>query len=120
MRTNTVKQALREGRATVGTWLSLNSPASAGLMAGAGFDWLVVDEEHCAIDYETAAQLCQAVGSGPNLHNDDGNAAFVPVPVSHRERDPFAFFINPDDNKLPWLGFLRYTGSIYLEKMYIW
>lgn len=61
MRTNRVKQRLREGKATLGTWLSLPDPIAAQFMAGVGFDWLTVDMEHSPTNLETAALMFQAV-----------------------------------------------------------
>src|SRR5213082_420170 len=40
---NPVKQAWKEGRQTVGAWLSLPSSFTAELMAHQGFDWLTID-----------------------------------------------------------------------------
>src|SRR5436853_6405002 len=61
MRTNTVKAALRDGKAQVGTWLSLASPMAARFMARSGFHWLTVDVEHSPVNWETAAQMFAAV-----------------------------------------------------------
>lgn len=57
MKSNPVKAALREGRAQVGTWLSLASPMAARFMVRAGFDWLTVDIEHSPVNWETAAAM---------------------------------------------------------------
>src|SRR2546421_3186480 len=48
MRTNQVKEKLKRGEPALGAWLSLPSVPSARIMARLGFDWLVVDMEHCA------------------------------------------------------------------------
>jgi 4-hydroxy-2-oxoheptanedioate aldolase len=44
--TNTLKRALREGRAQIGLWSSLSSHVTVEVIAGAGFDWLLLDTEH--------------------------------------------------------------------------
>ena len=51
MKTNPVKQKLRRGEPTFGTWLSLGSLHSARVLARSGFDWLTLDIEHSAIDW---------------------------------------------------------------------
>lgn len=61
MKSNPVKAALREGRAQVGTWLSLASPMAARFMARTGFHWLTLDIEHSPANWETAAQIFGAV-----------------------------------------------------------
>ena len=42
MRTNPVKRALREGKPTFGTWLSLGDLFATRLLAGMDFDWLTL------------------------------------------------------------------------------
>ena len=46
MRPNVVKRQLREGKPSVGTWLSLGSVPVSRFLARAGFAWLTVDVEH--------------------------------------------------------------------------
>jgi 4-hydroxy-2-oxoheptanedioate aldolase len=43
---NLFKIALREGRRQIGLWSSLCSNIGAEIIAGAGFDWIVIDTEH--------------------------------------------------------------------------
>ena len=38
-------------KATVGSWITLNHPSIAEIMADSGFDWLCVDMEHSVTDY---------------------------------------------------------------------
>ena len=40
---NAFKDALKAGRPQIGLWLGLCSSYSAELLAGAGFDWLLID-----------------------------------------------------------------------------
>lgn len=40
---NSFKAALKAGRPQIGLWLGLSSSYSAELLAGAGFDWLLID-----------------------------------------------------------------------------
>jgi 4-hydroxy-2-oxoheptanedioate aldolase len=44
--TNQLKAALKAGEPQFGLWLNLASPYSAELLAGSGFDWLLIDGEH--------------------------------------------------------------------------
>lgn len=55
MRANYVRQKLKRGEPSVGTWLNIPSVSTAGLMARTGFDWLTVELEHTPITFETAA-----------------------------------------------------------------
>lgn len=62
--TNPVTDKLRNGQATVGTWLTLCSPAAAESMAHIGWDWLVVDAEHSPVGFETMVNCFRAAQLG--------------------------------------------------------
>lgn len=47
----------------VGSWITLNNPSIAEIMADAGLDWLCVDMEHSVTDYAEAQQLILAIQS---------------------------------------------------------
>ena len=57
----TLKEALRENKLSVGSWITLAHPAIAEMMARAGFDWLTIDMEHSAIDLGDAQILMQVI-----------------------------------------------------------
>jgi 4-hydroxy-2-oxoheptanedioate aldolase len=78
MRPNTLKQTLRAGQPTIGSWLTLPDPVSALQMATVGFDWFVVDLEHSSIDFHTGALMCQAIAHA-------GGTPLVRVPWSTAE-----------------------------------
>lgn len=61
---NHFKQALRDKRAQVGLWSTLPFPYVSELIAGAGFDWLLLDTEHTASDPIVMQQQLQAVDAG--------------------------------------------------------
>ena len=63
MRANHVRRRLAAGQASIGTWLALPSPEAAEYMSRLGFDWLVVDSEHNAVDIRTLAQMFGAMGA---------------------------------------------------------
>ena len=46
-----------------GSWITINNPSIAEIMADAGFDWLCVDMEHSVTDYDEAQQLIMAIQS---------------------------------------------------------
>jgi len=63
MKPNRVKQLLNEGKYTCGSWVSLCSPIAAEVMGLMGFDWVLVDMEHGAGDYQTLLGQLQALGA---------------------------------------------------------
>ncbi len=65
--TNTFKQALKQGdTAQIGLWLGLANSYTAELLAGAGFDWLLIDAEHAPNDLQTILGQLQAIAPYPS------------------------------------------------------
>ena len=61
MKTNPVKEKLRQGKPTFGTWLSLGNLHASRVLARSGFEWLTLDIEHSAFDWSQAAMIFAAV-----------------------------------------------------------
>ena len=61
MKTNPVKEKLRQGKPTFGTWLSLGNLHATRVLARSGFEWLTLDIEHAAFDWSQAAMIFAAV-----------------------------------------------------------
>lgn len=55
------KEKLAAGQVSVGSWLRLGSPAAAEVMARMGYDWLIIEGEHCAADMGTVQAILQAM-----------------------------------------------------------
>src|SRR6185437_7637741 len=62
---NNFKRSLTAGRQQIGLWVSLASSYSAELVAGAGFDWLLIDTEHSPNEVDTTLLQLQAVAPYP-------------------------------------------------------
>ncbi len=62
---NAFKHALRDGRAQIGLWMGVSDPSVAELLAGTGFDWLLIDAEHSPNDPRSVLPLLQAVAPYP-------------------------------------------------------
>ncbi|MEA1833682.1 HpcH/HpaI aldolase/citrate lyase family protein [Methylobacterium durans] len=61
---NRFKAAIGAGRQQIGLWCSLASPISTEIVAGSGFDWLLLDMEHSANDLRDIYGQLQAMGEG--------------------------------------------------------
>ncbi len=57
---NAFKQALKAGKAQIGLWSSLSSNYTVEVIAGAGFDWILIDLEHSPNDLESLLGQLQA------------------------------------------------------------
>lgn len=58
---NQCKQKILAGETVFGTFITINSVELAGLLAQAGYDFLMIDGEHGAMDIETAGRQIEAV-----------------------------------------------------------
>jgi 2-keto-3-deoxy-L-rhamnonate aldolase RhmA len=79
MKSNLVRQKLAAGGTSVGCFLGLGSPSVAELMAHAGFEWLMVEMEHNAVDWVDVQHMLMAM-------NGTDTTAMVRVPSG----DPLA------------------------------
>lgn len=61
---NAFKKALATHQRQLGLWCGLTSPIAAEILAGAGFDWIVVDGEHAPNDIPLLVAQLQAMRGG--------------------------------------------------------
>ncbi|AFJ48461.1 2,4-dihydroxyhept-2-ene-1,7-dioic acid aldolase [Shimwellia blattae DSM 4481 = NBRC 105725] len=64
--TNTFKAALKAQQPQIGLWLGLSSSYSAELLAGTGFDWLLIDGEHAPNNVPSVLHQLQAIAPYPS------------------------------------------------------
>ena len=62
---NNFKRALKANRLQIGLWCSLSSHYATELVAGSGFDWILLDTEHSPNDLESVLQQLQAAAPYP-------------------------------------------------------
>jgi 4-hydroxy-2-oxoheptanedioate aldolase len=62
---NAFKRSLGEAKAQIGLWSSLSSNYTVEVIAGAGFDWILLDTEHSPNDLENLLTQLQAAASYP-------------------------------------------------------
>lgn len=62
---NTFRQALKAARPQIGLWSSLSSSYTVEVIAGAGYDWILLDMEHSPNDLESLLAQLQAAAAYP-------------------------------------------------------
>ena len=62
---NAFKRGLRSGRTQIGLWSSLSSNYTVEVIAGAGYDWILLDCEHSPNDLESLLTQLQACAPYP-------------------------------------------------------
>jgi len=71
--TTSMRQRWADGENLIGGWLSIPATLSAEVMARAGFDYVCVDTQHGAVDYQITVELIRAIDHG-------GTSPIVRVP----------------------------------------
>jgi 4-hydroxy-2-oxoheptanedioate aldolase len=61
---NRFKAALRDGKQQIGLWSALCSNITAEILAGSGFDWIVIDTEHAPNEVPGLLSQLQAMAKG--------------------------------------------------------
>jgi 4-hydroxy-2-oxoheptanedioate aldolase len=61
---NQFKRAILAGRSQIGLWSSLSSHVTVEVLAGAGFDWLLLDQEHSPNELPMVHSQLQAMVGG--------------------------------------------------------
>lgn len=101
MLATTIKKTLADGGVTIGAWMSMGHVSIAEILASAGYDWVVIETEHTAIDVSEVLRLLAAIegrGAVPLVRlawNDpiqckavlDSGAAGVIVPMVNTRAD---------------------------------
>ena len=62
---NHFKRALKSKQLQIGIWNSLPDNISVEILAGSGFDWVLIDTEHTLNDLRTVCSQLQAVAASP-------------------------------------------------------
>ena len=63
---NSFKRALKAGQPQIGLWSSLSSNYTVEVIAGAGFDWILLDTEHSPNELESLLMQLQAAAPYPS------------------------------------------------------
>lgn len=78
---NAFKQALAQGQPQIGLWLGLADAYCAEILAGAGYDWLLIDGEHAPNDVRSILAQLQAIDSARHALPHIPTQAVARVPV---------------------------------------
>lgn len=80
IRENNLKKGLKKGKNYVGTFIKSTDPACTEILGLAGFDFVIVDNEHTIMNQESLQNIiraCDASGMVPTVRIREGNAALI-------------------------------------------
>ncbi len=101
MLARSIKEKIKKGNVSIGSWISMAHPSIAEIVATAGYDWTVIETEHTSIDVSEVLRLIIAIeksGSIPLVRlagNDpiqakavlDAGSAGLLVPMINTKKD---------------------------------
>jgi len=96
---------------TLGSWLSWGFPPVAELMARAGFEWLVVDQEHTAIGVGEMHQLVQVIdlaGCVPLVRVPANEAVWIKHALDAGAEGVLVPQVNSSEEAAQAVGFAHY------------
>ena len=62
-----IREALRDDKPSIGSWMQIPHPSIAEILGRSGYDWVVADMEHGAIDAHQLPDLFRALELGGTL-----------------------------------------------------
>ncbi len=80
IKANKVKKMLKAGKSVIGTFVKLTDPSTVELISNAGFDAIVIDNEHTAMSTETMVNLIRmadATGIVPIVRVRENNRSQI-------------------------------------------
>ncbi len=80
---NTFKQAIQQKRTQIGLWTALADGYCAEIIAGTGYDWLLVDGEHAPNDVRSVLAQLQGIASAAGAFPDKPGMSHPVVRVPH-------------------------------------
>lgn len=79
-RLNFLREKIRSGEPVLGSWAVIPSPITADIIASTEIDFLIIDQEHGPISFETAQQMaiaCESRGVSPIMRVGGVNEADI-------------------------------------------
>jgi len=94
---NPIKQKLKAGKATVGTWVNMGNPDVAEQLSMFGFDWLTFDLEHGLMTIPDVQRMMQAMNGADCI-------PLVRVPINEPVYFKWALDTGARGVVVPWVN----------------
>ncbi len=94
METNRIRQLWAENKPAIGLWVALADPGIVEIAAYAGYDFVAIDQEHCALDFQTIENMLRAAKAA-------GVASMVRVPENNMKAILRIVELGPDGVFIP-------------------
>ena len=64
---NSIRERLKGGGVSIGSWIQIPHPSIAEIMGQAGYDWVAIDMEHGAVSTHQLPDIFRALELGGTL-----------------------------------------------------
>jgi 2-keto-3-deoxy-L-rhamnonate aldolase RhmA len=112
---NRLKKHLREGKTAIGTMLvEIRQPSAMQVLANAGLDFVIIDNEHGAFNIETIADLCRfarKLGVTPIVRVPEWSYAHVTQPMDSGAQAIMAPRVTEPQQVVEILRMMKYPPS---------
>jgi len=95
---NFVKEKLKAGKPSVGTWIAMGNPDVSEQLAALGFDWVVFDVEHGLFTMPNVQRMMQSMSSTSNC------IPLVRVPINEPVYFKWALDMGAYGVVVPWVN----------------
>ena len=95
---NSVKEKLRAGKPSVGTWIEMNNPDVSEQLSSLGFDWLVFDVEHGLFTMPDLQRMMQSMSANADC------IPLVRVPINEPVYFKWALDMGAHGVVVPWVN----------------
>jgi len=95
---NYVKEKLKAGKPSVGTWIEMNNPDVSEQLSVLGFDWLVFDVEHGLFTMPDVQRMMQSMSANSNC------LPLVRVPINEPVYFKWALDMGAYGVVVPWVN----------------
>jgi 2-dehydro-3-deoxyglucarate aldolase len=106
-----LKNKLKSGQLTIGSWITIGDPIIAEIMANAGFEWLTVDMEHSAITIHQAQQLIQVIelcGVVPLVRVGENNPTLIKRVMDSGSHGVIVPMVNTKEDAIKAVNAVKY------------
>lgn len=109
-----LKKKLQAGKLTIGSWITMGHHSIPEIMAQAGFEWLTVDMEHSAIDFDEAQKLIQVIdlcGTAPLVRVGENDPVLIKRVMDAGSYGVIVPMVNSRDDALKAVAAVKYPPA---------
>lgn len=112
MQVISIKEKLKNGATSIGSWMQIPDTNVAEIMGKAGYDWIVLDLEHGLFNLDKLVDICRALELGksiPFARIGENNPFYIKQVLEAGVRGIIAPMVNSREDAENLVKWIRYT-----------